>query len=92
MVGTTRRAVRRVCKISIGLVLLGLLAPQPAPAFPKIPEADGARNLEEFGKTFSNREEWQARARNAQRCVGVPEAWWNSPRHLGTHLGKIESL
>ncbi|MBT4385791.1 MAG: hypothetical protein HOD27_03015, partial [Betaproteobacteria bacterium] len=32
-------------------------------AFPKITEEEGARNLEDFGKTFSTLEEWQARAK-----------------------------
>ena len=47
-------------------ILLGSLLPfllQPASGFPKIPEEEGANNLKAFGKTFSNLEEWQARAK-----------------------------
>ena len=33
-----------------------------ANAFPKIPEEEGARNLQLFGKTFSTLEEWKKRA------------------------------
>ena len=51
-----------------GLALL-ILSSRTSSAFPKIPEEQGARNLEEYAKTYSNREEWQARAKKIRAGI-----------------------
>ena len=42
---------------------------QTTHGFPKIPEQQGADNLKAFGKTFSNLEEWQARAKRNREGI-----------------------
>ncbi len=64
-----------------------LLLPNAAPAFPKIPEEEGARNLVEFGKTFSNREEWQARSKRIRQ--GILEGAGLNPLPKRTALNAV---
>ena len=69
-----------------GLALL-ILSSRTSSAFPKIPEEEGARNLEEYAKTFSNREEWQARAKKIR--AGILEGSGLNPLPRRTPLESV---
>ena len=63
-----------------------------ANAFPKIPEEEGARNLEVFGKTFSTLEEWQSRAKRNREGIlkgaGLVPLPARSPLNAHSHSSK----
>ena len=69
-----------------GLALL-ILSSRTSSAFPKIPEEEGARNLEEYAKTYSNREEWQARAKKIR--AGILEGSGLNPLPRRTPLESV---
>ena len=68
-------------------ILATALLPHFASAFPKIPEAEGAKNLEEFAKAFSNREEWQDRAKKLR--AGILEEAGLTPLPRRTPLNTV---
>ena len=63
-----------------------------ANAFPKIPEEEGARNLEIFGKTYSTLEEWQTRAKRNREGIlngaGLVPLPARSPLNAYSHSSK----
>ena len=69
-----------------GIALL-ILSSRTSSAFPKIPEEQGARNLEEYAKTYSNREEWQARAKKIR--AGILEGSGLNPLPRRTPLESV---
>ncbi len=69
------------------ILLAFVLIPQFASAFPKIPEEEGAKNLEEFAKTYTNREEWQARAETIRS--GILEGAGLTPLPRRTPLNQV---
>ena len=82
----TRLGPAPVLQLTAALALL-LLAPQPASAFPKIPEEQGARNLEEYAKTLADREQWQARAKKIR--AGILEGSGLNPLPRRTPLNSV---
>lgn len=72
--------------------ITGLIASTSLGAFPKIAEDEGANNLKAFGKTFSNLQEWEERAKRNRAgilkgagLVPLPE---RSPLNAKTHSRK----